>query len=96
MLNRTIYAVLSRVAVDSCILVGINLLGLLIFDTVQESGDANAGSMYGLFIIPLIPLIIVSVGTIQLAKGYCNFSHRVSSFMPLCLVIFGIDQKRKK
>lgn len=95
MLNRTIDAVLNRVAVDSCILICINLLGLLSFGTVQESGDTNAGTMYALVIIPLIPLIIMSVGMIELAKGYCNFSHRGSSLVPLCLVIFGIwlDQK---
>lgn len=96
MLNHRIDVVLNRIVSDSCILICINLLGLLIFGTVQESGDTNAGSMYGLFIIPLIPLIIVSVGIIELAKRYCNFSHRVSSLVPLCLVIFGIwlDQKR--
>lgn len=89
MTNHKVDAILNRIVIDSCLLIGITLLGLLIFGTIHEHGDTNAGSMYGLFIIPLTPLIIVSMVMVELAKRYFNF-YWVGSLMPLFLSVFGI------
>lgn len=42
--NREIDAILNRIVVDSSVLIGINLFSLLLFGTVREHGDTNAGS----------------------------------------------------
>ncbi|NEU06834.1 hypothetical protein GZH53_00780 [Flavihumibacter sp. R14] len=78
----------NRIAIDSTILFGVGLVTLISLGTFLENGDINAGSMYGLFILPLLPLIIVSLGLIELSKGWLSGSKRwVAPFAPLILVL---------
>jgi hypothetical protein len=61
---------------------------LVIIGNYKEHGDSNAGSMYGLYILPAIPIIIVALGLITASNIYLKSSRRwLSVLTPLVLMV---------
>jgi hypothetical protein len=91
MTNSEFNTTLNGIAVDSMILTVIILIGLVIFGTVHEHGDLNSGGMYGLYILPAIPVILVSLGLIAASKFYLKprmtWLHCIT---PLVLLVCGL------
>lgn len=67
-INPTLDKIMNSIVIDCLILTPPFILGLLIFGNIKENGDANAGSMYGLYIIPIIPIILVALTLIQIIR----------------------------
>lgn len=75
---------LNKITIDCLTLISLMLLILIIFGIYKEHGDSNAGSMYGLYILPAIPLIIISLSLITASKNW--FKHQngwLGSLTPL-------------
>ena len=88
MANADLDRALNKITVDCVILIVIISLCLVIYGTYEEHGDSNAGSMYGLFIIPAIPLIIISLGLIEISSFYFKPQKSwLSNLTPLILMI---------
>jgi len=64
--------IMNVIVKDSLIVTFIVGFGLIVYGTYKESGDQNAGSMYGLYIIPLVPVILIAEGIIQVSKKYLS------------------------
>ena len=76
-MNRNVLnKIMNSIVIDFLILSFIITICLLIFGNFKENGDINAGSMYGLFIIPLIPIIVIALGMIQIAKN--SLAHKIN------------------
>ena len=65
--------IMNTIVKDTLIVTFIVGFGLIVYGTYKESGDQNAGSMYGLYIIPLVPVILIALGIIQVSKKYLSF-----------------------
>jgi ABC-type transport system involved in cytochrome c biogenesis permease component len=88
MTNRDIKTTLNEITIDCVILVALILPGLLIFGNYKEHDDSNSGSMYGLYIFPATPIILISLGMTVTTRAY--FKPRKSwlgSLTPLILII---------
>lgn len=59
--NPTLDKIMNSIVIDCLTLTPLFILGILVFGNIKENGDANAGSMYGLYIIPIIPIILVAL-----------------------------------
>ena len=83
--------IMNFIVVDFCIIACIMTIGLIIFGNIEENGDSNAASNYSLFIIPLIPIILIALGLIQITKTYLSSkSIWLSSLTPGVLAIISI------
>lgn len=91
MTNSDFDKTLNGIAIDSIILIVITLIGLVVFGTVHEHGDQNAGSMYGFWILPAIPIILISLGLIAASK-FCLHPRMkwLNSVVPLVLLVCGL------
>lgn len=90
MTNSDFDKTLNGIAIDTIILTVINLFSLIIFGTVQEHGDQNAGSMYGFYIIPVIPVILLALGLIQASQFYLKPKMAwLTSLTPMVFILFG-------
>ena len=91
MTKDEVHTTLNRITIDCIILIALLLPMLIIIGTYKEHGDSNAGSMYGLYIFPAIPLIILSLGLITASNIYFRNSKRwLSILTPLVLTVFAI------
>ena len=91
MTNSEFDRTLNGIAVDSMILTVVTLIGLVIFGTVHEHGDLNSGGMYGFYILPAIPVILVSLGLIAASKFYLKLRRTWLHYMaPSVLLVCGL------
>jgi hypothetical protein len=85
--NRT----MNFIVLDFCVIAFLVTMGLFEFGDVKENGNSNAASDYGMFILPLIPIILIALGLIQITKAYFKFKNIwLSSFAPSILAIIAI------
>jgi len=58
---------------------------------LKKNGDSNAASNYCMFILPLIPIILIALGLIQITKA-CLKSKNIwlSSLAPSVLAIIAV------
>lgn len=83
--------IMSSILIDCFILIPFFILGLLFFGSVNENGDSNAGSMYVLFIFPIIPLVLIAFALIQVTRIYFKtVSIWVSCLSPAALLLLCI------
>jgi hypothetical protein len=88
MTKADIHTTLNKITIDCIILVGLLLPMLVIIGNYKEHGDSNAGSMYGLYILPAIPIIIVALGLITASNIYLKSTRRwLSILTPLVLMV---------
>lgn len=88
MTNANVHITLNKITIDCIILILLLLPMLVIIGTYKERGDSNAGSMYGLYIFPAIPVILVSLGLVTAGKIYLKSSIRwMSSLTPLIIMV---------
>lgn len=88
MANANLDRTLNKITVDCLILIVLILPCLIVYGTYEEHGDSNAGSMYGFYIFPAIPLIIISLGLIAMSTFYLKPQKSwLSSFTPLILML---------
>jgi hypothetical protein len=91
MTKADVHITLNKITIDCIILIVLLLPILVIIGTYKEHGDSNAGSMYGFYIFPAIPVIIVSLGLITASNVYFKPSKRwLSILTPLVLMVFAI------
>jgi hypothetical protein len=99
MTKAEVHTTLNKISVDCIILIGLLLPMLVIIGNYKEHGDSNAGSMYGLYILPAIPIIIVALGLITTSNIYLKSSRKwLSILTPLILMIsaFWLDHHEIK
>ena len=81
-------SIMNRIVKDTLLVACVIIIGLIAYGTIKEHGDQNAGGMYGLFIIPLIPVVLIAFGIIQISKKYLSLKTSwLSSFMPLIFLV---------
>lgn len=86
-----ILKIMNSILIDCSILVPFFILGLLIFGSLNENGDSNAGSMYGLFILPIIPVILLALTIIQITRVYFKtVPISATCLTPVVLLLIGI------
>jgi nicotinamide riboside transporter PnuC len=91
MANVDLDRALNKITVDCLILIVLILPCLIIYGTHEEHGDSNAGSMYGLYIFPAIPLIIISLVVVAISRFYFKPEKRwLSSLTPLIFMVSAI------
>lgn len=82
---------MNKIVKDCIIVSSIIILGLLIYGTSKVHGDLNAVGMYGPFIIPLILMVLLGLGMIQICKMYLKAKMKWFSFqIPMALLVFTI------
>jgi hypothetical protein len=99
MTKADVHTTLNKITIDCIILIGLLLPMLVIIGNYKEHGDSNAGSMYGLYILPAIPIIIVALGLITASNIYLKSSRRwLSILTPLVLMVsaFWLDHHEIK
>ncbi|WP_222535422.1 hypothetical protein [Pedobacter polysacchareus] len=90
-INPTLDKIMNSIVIDCLILTPLFILGLLIFGNIKENGDANAGLMYGLYIIPIIPIILVALILIQIVRfQFKSISAWVTCLSPIILLTLNI------
>ena len=88
MTNLDLDRALNKIAIDCLTLIVLILPCLIIYGIHEEHGDSNAGSMYGLYIFPAIPLIIISLVVVAISTFYFKPQKRwLSSLTPLILIV---------
>ena len=79
---------LNKITVDCLILIVLILPCPIIYGTHEEHCDSNAGSMYGLYIFPAIPLILISLVVVAISTFYFKSQKRwLSSLTPLIFMV---------
>jgi hypothetical protein len=99
MTKADVHTTLNKITIDCIILIGLLLPMLVIIGNYKEHGDSNAGSMYGIYILPAIPIIIVALGLITASNIYLKSSRRwLSILTPLVLMVsaFWLDHHEIK
>jgi hypothetical protein len=99
MTKADVHRTLNKITIDCIILIGLLLPMLVIIGNYKEHGDSNAGSMYGLYILPAIPIIIVALGLITASNIYLKSSRRwLSILTPFVLMVsaFWLDHHEIK
>jgi len=88
MKSHKLAAILNRIALDCIALILVTMIVLILYGTNLEDGDSNAGSMYGLFIFPAIPIILIALGLTEVCAYYLKtWRPWVISMTPLILLI---------
>jgi hypothetical protein len=83
--------IMNFIVLDFCVIVCLMTIGLFMFGNVRENGDSNAASNYGIFILPLIPIILIALGLIQMTKAYFKSKNVwLSSLTPSILAIIAV------
>ena len=76
------------VGIDTLIVSAFLLISLIVFGTLKENSDMNAGGMYGLFIVPAIPIIYMSVAMTYLIQSVVTGVWKIIAYLsPLSLGI---------
>jgi hypothetical protein len=99
MTKADVHTTLNKITIDCIILIGLLLPMLVVVGNYKEHGDSNAGSMYGFYILPAIPIIIVALGLITASNIYLKSSRRwLSILTPLVLMVsaFWLDHHEIK
>ena len=87
-------SMMNSIVIDFCFIFCIEIFGLIAFGTIQENGNQNTGSLYGLFALPLVPVILIALGLIQVTKSFLKAKNTwLSSFAPSVLAIIAVCLK---